>query len=91
MGSIVMDGAVVGKNCLVGAGSLITQGKIFESGSLVMGSPARVVRKLTDEEIRTQLAEPADSYCRLTDSMLADGLMENPPVAANVWPCPACV
>lgn len=52
MGAIVLNGAVVGKDCLVAAGSLVTQGTVVEDGSLLMGSPARVVRKLTGEEIQ---------------------------------------
>ena len=88
MGSIVMDGAVVGEGCLVGAGSLITQGKEFAPKSLIMGSPARAVRKLTDDEIRSQIAEPADSYCELADSMVRDGLMSNPSASDDIWPAP---
>ena len=52
MGSIVMNNAVVGRNCLVGAGALITERKVFPEGSLILGSPAKVVRPLTEEEIR---------------------------------------
>jgi carbonic anhydrase/acetyltransferase-like protein (isoleucine patch superfamily) len=51
IGSVVLNGAVIGKNCLVGAGSLVTEGKVFPDGSMIMGSPARVVRSLTPEQI----------------------------------------
>jgi carbonic anhydrase/acetyltransferase-like protein (isoleucine patch superfamily) len=51
MGSVILDGAVVGSNCIVGANSLITSGKQIPEGSLVMGSPAKVIRPLTPEEI----------------------------------------
>lgn len=51
MGAIVLDGAVVGKNCLVAAGALVTGGTVIPDGSLVMGSPAKVKRPLTGEEI----------------------------------------
>jgi len=51
MGAIVMDQAVIGDQCIVGAGSLITQGKTFPPKSLIMGSPAKVVRELNDEEL----------------------------------------
>ncbi|HYF82738.1 MAG TPA: gamma carbonic anhydrase family protein [Clostridia bacterium] len=51
MGSTVLDGAVIGDNVIVGANSLITSGKIIPSGVLVMGSPAKVVRELTLDEI----------------------------------------
>ena len=51
MGSIIMDGTKIGKNCLVAAGSLIASNKEFPDGCLIMGSPARVKRQLTEEEI----------------------------------------
>lgn len=50
MGAIVMNHAVIGDNCIVGAGALVTEGKVFEEGSLIIGSPARSVRKLSEEE-----------------------------------------
>lgn len=49
--SVVLNRARIGKNCLVGANSLITEGKEFPDGSLIMGSPAKVVRPLTPQEI----------------------------------------
>ncbi|MBN9234486.1 MULTISPECIES: gamma carbonic anhydrase family protein [Phyllobacteriaceae] len=48
MGAIVLNGARIGKNCLVGAGALVTEGKEFPDNSLIVGSPARVVRSLDD-------------------------------------------
>jgi len=53
MGAIVMDGAHIKKNCIVGAGALVTQGKEFPEGSLVMGSPAHVIRALTIDEMKS--------------------------------------
>jgi carbonic anhydrase/acetyltransferase-like protein (isoleucine patch superfamily) len=49
--AVVMNGANIGRHCLVGAGSLVTLGKEFPDGSLIVGSPARRVRALTAEEI----------------------------------------
>jgi carbonic anhydrase/acetyltransferase-like protein (isoleucine patch superfamily) len=49
--AVVLDGAVIGKNCLVAAGALVTSGKIFPDNSLIMGSPAKAVRELTQEQI----------------------------------------
>jgi carbonic anhydrase/acetyltransferase-like protein (isoleucine patch superfamily) len=49
--AVIMNGATIGKNCLVGAGALVTEGKAIPDESLVVGSPARVIRKLTAEEI----------------------------------------
>ena len=51
MGTIIMNGSTIGKNCLIGGGSLILQGTTIEDGMLVLGSPAKVKRKLTEEEI----------------------------------------
>jgi carbonic anhydrase/acetyltransferase-like protein (isoleucine patch superfamily) len=49
--AVVLNQARIGKNCLVGAGALVTEGKSFPDGSLIIGSPAKVVRELTPEEI----------------------------------------
>jgi carbonic anhydrase/acetyltransferase-like protein (isoleucine patch superfamily) len=51
IGAIVLNGARIGKNCLVGAASLVTEGKEFPDGSMILGSPAKVVRALTAEQI----------------------------------------
>jgi carbonic anhydrase/acetyltransferase-like protein (isoleucine patch superfamily) len=51
IGAVVLNGAKIGKNCLVGACSLVTEGKEFPDGSMIIGSPARVVRMLTPEQI----------------------------------------
>ncbi len=51
MGAIVLNGAKIGNNCLVGAGALVTEGKEFPDGSLIVGSPAKVVRALSEAEI----------------------------------------
>jgi carbonic anhydrase/acetyltransferase-like protein (isoleucine patch superfamily) len=50
IGSTVLNGAKIGKNSLVGAHALITENKVFPDGSLILGAPANVVRKLTDKE-----------------------------------------
>ncbi len=52
IGAIVLNGAKIGKNCLVGAGSLVTEGKEFPDGSMIMGSPAKVVRSLSREQMQ---------------------------------------
>ena len=51
IGSIVLNRAVIGNNCLIGARTLITEGKVIPDGSLVMGTPGKVVRPLTEPEI----------------------------------------
>jgi carbonic anhydrase/acetyltransferase-like protein (isoleucine patch superfamily) len=50
MGAIVMDGAVIGPRCVIAAGSIVTKGFHAPEGSLILGSPAKVVRELSAEE-----------------------------------------
>ena len=61
MGSIVMNGAKIGRGSVVGAGSVITEGKEFPELSLIIGSPARVIRTLSPEQA-TALGRAAKSY-----------------------------
>lgn len=61
MGARVLNGAVIGAHCLVGAGALVTEGKQFEPGMLIVGSPARAIRALTDAEFAA-LAVSAAHY-----------------------------
>jgi carbonic anhydrase/acetyltransferase-like protein (isoleucine patch superfamily) len=49
--AVVLNRAVIGANCLIGANSLITEGKVIPDNSMVMGSPGKVVRQLTEQEI----------------------------------------
>jgi carbonic anhydrase/acetyltransferase-like protein (isoleucine patch superfamily) len=51
MGAIVLDRAKIGKNCLIGAGSVVTPGTIIPDNSLALGSPAKIKRELTKDEI----------------------------------------
>jgi carbonic anhydrase/acetyltransferase-like protein (isoleucine patch superfamily) len=50
MGAVILDGAVIGKQSIIGARTLVTQGTRIPPGSMVLGAPAKVVRKLTKEE-----------------------------------------
>src|SRR5450830_911933 len=59
--AVVLNGAKIGKNCLVGAGALVTEGKEFPDGSMIIGSPAKVVRQLTPEQI-AGLQRSAEHY-----------------------------
>ena len=63
MGAIVLNGAVIGRNCIVAAGALVPQGMVVPDGSLVMGSPAKVRRELTDQEIEAN-RQSAEGYVR---------------------------
>jgi carbonic anhydrase/acetyltransferase-like protein (isoleucine patch superfamily) len=51
IGAVVLNGAKIGRNCLVGAGSLVTEGKEFPDGAMILGSPARVAKLMTPEQI----------------------------------------
>lgn len=63
IGSVVMNGARIGKGCVVGAKALITEGKEFPDYSMVMGAPGKVVRQLTPEEA-VRFARGAERYVR---------------------------
>lgn len=63
MGAIVLNGAKVGPNCLVGAGALITEGKEFPDNSVIVGSPARVLRTV-DAKATALILDGADDYVR---------------------------
>ena len=61
--AVVMNGAVIGDDCLVGSNALITEGKAIPPRSLVLGSPGKVVRELSDEEV-AEITDFADRYVR---------------------------
>jgi len=61
IGAVVLNGAKIGQSCLVGAGALVTEGKEFPDGSMIIGSPAKVVRSLTPEQLQG-LRQSADHY-----------------------------
>lgn len=66
MSATILDGAIIGKESIVGANSLVTKGKIFPPKSLIMGSPAKVVRELNDDEI-SFLYKSAKNYVKFKD------------------------
>ena len=61
--AVVMNGAVIGKNCLVGAGTLVPEGKTYGERKLILGSPAKIIRELSDEEIK-KMHHAAVGYVR---------------------------
>jgi carbonic anhydrase/acetyltransferase-like protein (isoleucine patch superfamily) len=67
MGSIVMDKVVLQPHVLLGAGSLVPEGKVLESGYLYLGRPAKLVRPLTEEEL-ARFAYSAAHYVRLANN-----------------------
>jgi carbonic anhydrase/acetyltransferase-like protein (isoleucine patch superfamily) len=69
--AVVLNGAVIGKGCLVGAGAIVTERKVFPDRSLILGSPARVARQLTDEDVE-KLMKSAQSYAERRANFLAN-------------------
>jgi carbonic anhydrase/acetyltransferase-like protein (isoleucine patch superfamily) len=63
MGATVLNGARIGANCLVGANALVTEGKEFPESSLIVGAPAKAIRKLDDEAV-ARLGRTALGYVR---------------------------
>ncbi len=63
MGAVLLNGAKIGRNCLVGAGALVTEGKEFPDNSLIVGAPARAVRRL-DDNAAQEITDAADIYVR---------------------------
>ncbi|MBR0551857.1 gamma carbonic anhydrase family protein [Stakelama marina] len=51
MGATILNNAVIPDDCIIGAGALVTEGKTFDAGSLILGSPARAIRKLDDQAL----------------------------------------
>lgn len=70
MGAVILDGARIGRDCIVGAGALVTGKMDAPDGSLILGSPAKVVRPLSVEEIESNRESAreylcfADDYCK---------------------------
>lgn len=52
IGATILNGAVIGKNCIIGAHSLITEGKVIPDGSMVVGSPGRIIKSLTEQHFQ---------------------------------------
>jgi gamma-carbonic anhydrase len=74
MSSTILDKAVIGDNSMVGAGSLVTPGKIFPPNSLIMGSPAKVVRTLTENELEKNRIN-AERYASVAAEYSAEGAL----------------
>ncbi|MEY4592759.1 MAG: hypothetical protein RIR18_1654, partial [Pseudomonadota bacterium] len=63
IGSVVLNRATIGKYCIVGANTLIPEGKVFPDRVLIVGSPGKVIRELTDEEV-AKLERSAAHYVK---------------------------
>ncbi len=71
MGAIIMDGAVIGEDCVVGAGALVTENMIVPPKSLILGSPAKVKRPVTAQEL-AWIKESAQNYIKYARQYLSD-------------------
>ncbi|MBO6488536.1 MAG: gamma carbonic anhydrase family protein [Pelagibacteraceae bacterium] len=63
IGSTILNKAKIGKNCIIGANTLVTENKVIPDNSLVLGSPGKVIRKVTDDEIKV-IRENAKHYVK---------------------------
>jgi gamma-carbonic anhydrase len=79
MGATVLDGAIVGAQSIVGANALVTQGTIIPPGSMVLGSPAKVVRSLSPED-RATLRKWAEKYVANAAYCLRHGIQVGAPL-----------
>ncbi len=69
MSATILDGAVIGEESIVGASSLVTKNKIFPPRSLIMGSPAKLIRTLNDKEVE-ELYASASRYVKFKDNYI---------------------
>ena len=65
MNATVLNGAKIGKNSIVGAGAVVSEGKEFPEGSLILGVPAKLIKEVSEEQIR-MIQNNADNYVRLS-------------------------
>jgi carbonic anhydrase/acetyltransferase-like protein (isoleucine patch superfamily) len=76
MGARILNGAVIGAQCIVGAGALVTEGKVFEPRSLIVGSPARAIRTIGEEQVamlRLSAAHYAEKAQRYAEGLRLHG------------------
>ena len=72
--AVVLDGARIGRDCIIGAGSLVTKNTVIPDGSLVMGSPAKIKRNLTWEE-KLSIIENSKEYITVSAEMQRQGVL----------------
>ena len=70
VGAVVMDGSDIGQNCIIGAGALVTPHTVISPGNMAVGSPAKVKRKLSEEEIQS-IRDSAEHYVSDIQSYLS--------------------
>ncbi len=87
MSATLMDDVEIGENCIVGAGALVVPGTKVPPGQLILGSPAKVKRALTDGEIAA-IAQSAKNYCDYVQAYRARGFNPVQSGGPLVWPSP---
>jgi carbonic anhydrase/acetyltransferase-like protein (isoleucine patch superfamily) len=75
MGATILNGAVIGKGALVAAGALVPEGKVIEPGTLAAGVPAKVVRKLTEKNIK-RIERGAGHYIENSQMFKSEGIVD---------------
>ncbi len=83
MGATILDGAVIGAQSIVGANALVTQGTVIPPGSMVLGSPAKVVRTITQAD-RDQLKKWAEKYVANAAYCLRHGINVGGPLSTQI-------
>ena len=71
MGAVIMDGAIIEEDCIIGAGALVTEGMHVPPNSLILGTPGRVKRPLTDDELKW-IKDSAFNYIRYAQDYMSD-------------------
>ena len=70
MGAVILNGAVIGNDCIVGAGALVTGKMNAPAGSVLLGSPAKIVKQITPEQLE-EIRLDGENYIRLAQSLAA--------------------
>ena len=74
MGAVILDGARIGNDCIIGAGSVVTKNTVIPDGSLMMGNPAKIKRNLTWKE-KIRILENSKEYVNVSGEMKAQGVL----------------
>ena len=69
IGAVILNNAKIGKNCIIGAKALITENKVIPDNSLVMGSPGKIIREVTEEETKDTQYNPYTSSIYIHDNI----------------------
>lgn len=85
MGAIVMNRVKINANSVIGAGALVSNGKEFPEQSLIIGTPAKLKRTITEEEVVALCTDSGDEYLRVGAEMLRQGALTHPDPTADMY------